>query len=113
MPNTTFWIVIRKGWLIFSDSPELAFQSLNDICCIYDFPNLSRVCVKCGENFPVVFPALHTGGIKFSHFSFDFRLIFAVMVTGNLYRNLSNLRFYGFLGIPVSVTFRPRRFINI
>jgi hypothetical protein len=69
-------IVICKGWLIFSDSPELAIQTLNDICCIYDFPNLSRVCVKCGENFPVVFPALYTRRIRFTPFFFETTEIF-------------------------------------
>jgi len=39
-------IVVGKVGLVSGDPPELAVESLNDICRVYDFPNLGGICEK-------------------------------------------------------------------
>ena len=59
-------IIIGKGRLVLSDPPELPVKSLNDIGCIYDFPNLRRICIKGRQDIPVVLPTLDARGVLFA-----------------------------------------------
>lgn len=47
----------------FGNQPELAVEALNDIRCIYDFPNPRWIFIKSAQNFPVVLLAFHAGGV--------------------------------------------------
>ena len=40
-------IVIGKRGLVLCDLTELAVQALNDVCRVYDFPNLNGVFEEC------------------------------------------------------------------
>jgi len=41
-------IIVGERRFVFGDLSELAIEPLNDIGCIYDFPDLRRVCIKGG-----------------------------------------------------------------
>ena len=40
-------VVVREGWLVLRDLPELAVQALDDVRRVYDFPNLNGVFEEC------------------------------------------------------------------
>jgi len=56
MPNTASGgresSLVKLG-LFFCHLPELAVQSFDSVCRVYDFPDLQRVFKKCAQNFPV------------------------------------------------------------
>lgn len=56
-------IIIGKRRLTLGDLPELPVQTFNDVCRVYDFPNLRRIFKEGTQNFPIVLPTLHAGGI--------------------------------------------------
>ena len=56
-------IVIGKRRLVLCDLPELTVQSFDDVCRVYDFPNLRRIFKEGTQNFPIILPALNTGWI--------------------------------------------------
>ena len=51
-------IIIGKGRLVLGDPSELPIESFDDVCRIYDFPNLGRICIKGRQDIPVVLPTL-------------------------------------------------------
>ena len=59
-------IVIGERRFVLCNLPELPVQTFDNICRIYDFPNLGRVFKESAQNFPVVLPALDAGGILLS-----------------------------------------------
>ena len=68
-------IVICEAGLVFGDLPKLAIEPLNNVSCIYDFPNLRRICVKRGQDIPIILPAFHAGGVLFAPSFFECREI--------------------------------------
>ena len=40
-------VIVREGWLVLRDLPELAVQALDDVRGVYDFPNLNGVFEEC------------------------------------------------------------------
>ena len=57
-------IVIGEGGLVLGDLPELPVQAFDNICRVYDFPNLRRIFKEGVQNLPVVLPALDAGRIR-------------------------------------------------
>jgi len=41
-------IIIGEGRLVLGDPPELPVKPLDNVCRIYDFPNLGWICKECG-----------------------------------------------------------------
>ena len=69
-------IIIGKGRLVLRHLPKLTVQPLNEIGCIYDTPDLGRICEKGGQNIPILLPAFDAGGILFASGSFKLYQIF-------------------------------------
>lgn len=61
--HSTLGIIVGKTGLVLGNQPELAVEALNDIRCIYDFPNPRWIFIKSAQNFPVVLLAFHAGGV--------------------------------------------------
>ena len=56
-------IVIGERRLVLRDLPELTIQTLDNVRRVYDFPDLGRVFKEGTQNFPIILPAFHAGGI--------------------------------------------------
>ena len=56
-------IIVGKAGLVFGDLAELAVETLNDVRRVYDLPNFGRIFIKGTQDFPVLLPAFHAGGI--------------------------------------------------
>lgn len=56
-------IVIGKAGLVLGDLPELPVQALNDVCRVYDFPDLRWGFKESAQNFQVILPALDAGRV--------------------------------------------------
>ena len=56
-------VIVGKAGLILGDLTELAVETLDDICRVYDFPNLLWICKEGAQNIPVFLPAFDTGRI--------------------------------------------------
>ena len=96
-------VIVGERRLVLRDLSELAVQPFDDIGCIYDFPNLSRICKKRRENIPVFFPASYAAGIRFCPFVLEFdqpvhRLIFIDRSV-----NLLQVRHHFFQVLPIHI----------
>lgn len=76
-------IIVGKAGFVFCDLAELAVESFNNVGGVYDFPNLRRVFVESTQNFPIVLPAFHTGGILFSPFLRELKQILFCLIQGD------------------------------
>ena len=56
-------VVVGEGGLALGDLPELPVQPLDDVRRVYDFTDFRRIFIERAQNFPVLLPALHAGGI--------------------------------------------------
>ena len=56
-------IIVGKAGLAFRNLPELAVEALNHIRRVYDFTNLGRIFIEDAQNFPIILPAFHAGGV--------------------------------------------------
>ena len=66
--HPTQGIIVGKARLVFCDLPELTVEALNHIRRVYDFTNLRRIFIEGTQNFPILLPAFHAGGVLFPPF---------------------------------------------
>lgn len=56
-------IIVGKAGLVLRDLTELTVEALNNVCRVYDLPNLGRIFIEGAQDFPILLPALHAGGV--------------------------------------------------
>ena len=52
-------------------------EALNHIRRIYDFTNLGRIFIEDAQNFPIILPAFHAGGVLLSPFLREPKQVFS------------------------------------
>ena len=56
-------IIVGKAGFVLRDLTELAVEALDNIRRVYDFTNFGRIFIEGTQNFPILLPAFHAGGV--------------------------------------------------
>ena len=58
-------IIVGKRRFVLRNLTELPVQTLDDVCRVYDFPNLRRIFKEGAQHLPVFLPASDAGRVLF------------------------------------------------